>query len=470
MKTLRVLLIMVITLAMLAACAAPTPPAAAPEPTQAPPTAAPAQKVQISYWMWGSEGYKYPDGTPTADFIRNTVLKDFMDKNPNIEVTFEMKGQESGGTTMFIDTAVAAGEPPDLWWDASFRMAKFAYKGLALPLDPIMTAAKKATLDPTILGMTTRNNSVWGILVDNTFPDMLLVNKTLFEAAGALDLLPQEPDRDWTTEQFEKALAAVTKAPDQYGAFFFAKTPSYDHAMTAYLSPWGCRQFAPGDYTKVTLNSPECIAGLKWMKSLLDKGLVVPGPGGLVDDDMDSYWTTKRVAVVAGGWYELGLVKEGLKSGQIKPPFEMYPVNYPYLAGQKPGPLANLGGRGYMAFKPKDNNPDKIAAILKLVDYLTSPPVTQLLLEKDAGALAGIALVKGTDTKKLYGDNADYAWIQRMQEERGVMDMGWTANNYTIMRPEWAKARQAIWGGEMSVEDALAAYEKKANEVLNQAP
>ena len=141
---------------VLSACA----PAAtqAPAATTAPePAAVPAQKVKIAYWTFGSEDMKMPDGTLVGDWTRANMIKHFMAANPDIEVEYSIRGYEAGGTTLFVDTALAAGEQPDVYADAIFRIAKYAHKDLYLPLDPILTAEKIATFDPSWIPSVTRN-------------------------------------------------------------------------------------------------------------------------------------------------------------------------------------------------------------------------------------------------------------------------------------------------------------------------
>jgi multiple sugar transport system substrate-binding protein len=431
-----------------------------------------AGKVKLVFWAFGSEDQKFPDGDLIGDWYRKAVIKAFVDQNPDVDIEFSMKGYESGGTTLFLDTALAAGQPPDIIFDTVFRVAKYANKGLMMSLNPIMTSEKRAALDSSYLAPVRRNGQSWAIAIDNSFPDALIVNRTLFREAGVEGLLPKEPNRDWTIDEFEKAVAAVTKAQERYGTMFYAKTPSYDHATTlAWLTAFGCEMFKPGDYSKVAINSPECTEGMKWQKSLIDKGYVVPGAAGFVDDDMDDYLLSGRIATASGGWYELGLVQSGTKDGSLKIPFEPYMVNYPHLSGKTPGKLANLGGRVIAAFNgPTKRGAAEEAAILKFIDYMTTPQTMTKTVAKAAGGLAGIPLLANVNMNALFPGNKDFAWIVRMQKERGVTDYGWTANNFTQMRQEWANVRQAVWSGAVPVERGLIAFAAKANALLNSPP
>ena len=426
-----------------------------------------AAPTKLTIWSFGSEDQKLPDGTPIGQWWRDNVVKPFMEANPGIEVDFAMKGYESGGTTLYVDTALAAGQPPDIYADTLFRMGKYGQKDQFLPMNPILTPEKRESIDPQALMAATKNGITWAILTDNSFPDALIVNRALWKAKGAEDLLPKGPDRDWTIEEFEKACQAINDPPNLHCAFFFAKSPSYDHSQYAYLAPFGAKRFAPGDYTKVTDNSPEAIAGHTWIKSLLDRELAVPGPAGLVDDDMDAYLLQGKTAIGSGGWYELGLVQAGQKDGSLKVEWDPYMVNYPHPADMKPGPLANLGGRGWSAFKTGDH--EKEAAALKWIDYVTDPERNIQIQTAAGGGLAGIPLItpKDWDPKTLYGDNEDWNWIIRMAKERGTLDMGYTAPNFNEVRAKWAEMRQAAWSGDMTVEAASAEWEEKANEILN---
>ena len=128
MKKLAFLLTVLIVLStLLAACApqatpapapAPAPteapaPTAAPAPTEVPPptaTAAPAP-VTITYWAFGSEGSAMADGMLWTDWY-GKLLKEYEAAHPGVTVDFALKGYDASGSTLVVDTAVAAGTPP----------------------------------------------------------------------------------------------------------------------------------------------------------------------------------------------------------------------------------------------------------------------------------------------------------------------------------------------------------------------
>ena len=99
--------------------------------------------TKITAWFFGSEDQKLPDGTPIGQWWRDNVVKPFMEQNPGIEVDFAMKGAEAGGTTLFVDTAFAAGQPPDVYMDSLFRIGKYGQKDALLPLNPILPPEKR---------------------------------------------------------------------------------------------------------------------------------------------------------------------------------------------------------------------------------------------------------------------------------------------------------------------------------------
>ncbi len=124
---------------LLAACqpaATPTPaagePTAAPveptaaeaKPTEAPaPTAAPAP-VTITYWAFGSEGAAMSGGELWADWYRK-VFDQYQADHPGVTIDFALKGYDASGSTLVVDTAVAAGTPPDVYFDTKFRVKKY---------------------------------------------------------------------------------------------------------------------------------------------------------------------------------------------------------------------------------------------------------------------------------------------------------------------------------------------------------
>jgi ABC-type glycerol-3-phosphate transport system substrate-binding protein len=139
---------------LLSACqpqaATPTTTPAATEPPTAAPTEAPVKEVTITYWAFGSEGSAMnASGELWTDWYAK-IFKQYEADHPGVTVDFAVKGYDASGTTLFIDTAVAAGTPPDIYFDTKFRVKKYFDAGLLEDLTPALTDADLAAYDKAV--------------------------------------------------------------------------------------------------------------------------------------------------------------------------------------------------------------------------------------------------------------------------------------------------------------------------------
>jgi multiple sugar transport system substrate-binding protein len=410
-------------------------------------------------WQFGSTGAKRADDNIPWDNWFKRKIDEFSAQNPGITINYAMKGQEAGGTTLFIDSAVAAGQPPDIYLDVVFREAVYGSQGLMEPLDDALTADQWKSLDPSQVQTTTgKDGKHWGIPLWAPPPFPLGINKTLADAAGATNLIPKDPDRDWTTDDYVAFLKAVSKPPQRYGSFFFAKTPSFDYTINGYAGSFGAQFYANGDYCHTVINSPQGVQWMEWMASVIKQNLVVPGAAGLTDDDEDAAWTNQQIVLSGGGPYYTGLSKQLVASGQVKK-LDVWWVNYPHVAGGKTAPLPPNAGWAATLFKQTD--PDKRAAAIKFLQFFTAEA-------NSIDFAKGYTWISSyTDAAKDWaGDDPDRQFILRMVQKNGVADLGYNINNFNQVRLLWAQARQAIFSGDKTPKQALDDYVAAANPLL----
>ena len=98
----------------------------------------------------------------------------------------------------------------------------------------------------------------------NTTAFVMAANKTMFEEAGLLDLLPLEKeDRLWTIEEFEAALRGIKEAnPDIIPVSFFSKSTAGDQGTRAFLANIFGGSIFNDDLTEYNVNSPEMVEAL----------------------------------------------------------------------------------------------------------------------------------------------------------------------------------------------------------------
>ncbi|MEI6290132.1 MAG: extracellular solute-binding protein, partial [Chloroflexota bacterium] len=455
MKKLAFLMsVLVIVSTLLAACAAPTPteapvvPTEAPVPTAVPPTATAVPTpvpVTITYWAFGSEGSAMADGTLWTDWY-GKLFKEYEAAHPGVTIDFALKGYDASGSTLAVDTAVAAGTPPDVYFDTKFRVKKYQDAKLLEDLTPALKPEDLAAYDSAAMAGSKSGDMMWSIPADGGYWNMI-VNKTLFDAAGKSDLLPKGPDYSWTTEEFMKACEAINDpAKKVYCTAFFAGSTSMDSATNEWLAGFPDCKFFDQASVKYTVNSPACVEAFTFLHTIYEKGLMVPGAAGLIDDTTDPFWLSQQVAILGqGNWYD-SITKKGLKDGSIKPPFDYIFVQFPNKPGAPVTPSGMSNPDVWGVFKQSD--PAKLAAIYELVQYMQQA-------DKATAIAIGWGKIPVRTDSAFKSDDPAIAGPLAAARKFGSYDpyfVNGVPCNYNDVRAAWASARQAFWQDKADIQ------------------
>jgi len=425
----------------------------------------PADRTRITLWVFASEGgAKLNDGELWSDFFTR-VINQFEDENPGIDIDYAFRGIEAGGTTAHIDAAVAAGNPPDIYWDSRFRIKKFYELDLLEDISGALTEADRAAYEPGIFkDSVSADGMVWSIPVDAGLWTYA-INKTLFEKAGLLDMLPQPPDYTWTTDQFLDACRAINDPPNVYCTAFFAKTPSFDVSFNFFLGGFPDCSFFDFEKLEYTVNSPGCVEAMTFMHTLLDEKLIVPGAPGLVDDDIDPYWKNKQVAMVGGSNWYYAQAKTGLEDGTLEGPFEVMLAMYPNKPGAPPPAVAMGDPHAFSVFK--QNDPDKLQAILDFIGYMQQPEIASEL----SGGWG--VLPARQDAPNPFGDDPEQSFYADAAKKFGAYNFYFNNTapcNFSEVRLAWAEARQAFWQPGANIQQILDEFVQRANNIVAECP
>ncbi len=444
-----------------APAAAEQPATAASAATEAP-TSAPVKEITITYWAFGSEGSAMADGTLWTDWYAK-ILKEYEAAHPGIKIDFALKGYDASGSTLVVDTAVAAGTPPDIYFDTKFRVKKYQDAKLLEDLTPVLTAGDIEVYDPVSIAGSKSGDMMWSIPADGGYWNMI-VNKSLFEKAGKLDLLPQAPDYSWTTEEFMAACDAINDpANNVYCTAFFAGSTSMDSATNQWLAGFPECKFFDAASTKYTVNSPACVEAFTFMHTIYEKGYMVPGAAGLIDDTTDPYWMNQQVAVLGqGNWYD-SITKKAVGEGTIKA-FDYIFVQFPNKPGTPVTPVGMSNPDVWGVFKQTD--PDKLQAIYDLVQYMQKPETASAI------AVGWGKLPVRTDAAF---ESTDPSVAEPLAAARkfGAYDpyfVNGVPCNYNDVRQAWAETRQAFWQDNADIQTILDGFVERANGIVSSCP
>lgn len=246
-----------------------------------------------------------------------------------------------------LQTALAGGSPPDLFYIDSFRLPDLVAAGAVAPIGDQLT-------DPDDFYPSMRQAfTIDGVFYcpPKDFSTLALqYNKDLFDAAGVA-----YPTADWTWEELAAAAEALTDA--DAGVYGMVLSPDFAR-MIAFLYQAG-GSVATDDFSAMTLDSAEALEAAEFYVSLVANGFAAQPA------DLDSGWAGeafgkgKAAMSMEGNWIISFLA-------------DQFPdVNYGLV--ELP---AGAAGKATMAFTVCYGVPaggKNNEAALKVVDYLTGP-------------------------------------------------------------------------------------------------
>ncbi|WP_431278040.1 extracellular solute-binding protein [Leifsonia poae] len=275
------------------------------------------------------------------------IIKDFEAKNSGIKVSLDV--QSWNDINDVIKTRVQAGKQPDILNIDAF--AGFASDDLLYPAKDIVS---KATLDDFQPAFA-KNASIDGTQYGLPFiasARALFYNKDIFAKAGV-----SAPPKTWAELE-----AAAQKIKDSgaigYGMPLGSEEAQAETAIWFYGAGGGY-----GDAKKLTIDTPENVAGATEMQNLITKGLTEANAGSTDRTPLLNVFVQGQIGMQVGLPPTVGQIKD--KNASLNYGIAPIPT--------KDGSSFTLGVADHlMAFK---NKTDKTASIKKFLDYFYSKDV-----------------------------------------------------------------------------------------------
>ena len=230
------------------------------------------------------------------------LIKAWEAKNPGYKVNVELVGWTQCQDK--VTTLAAAGTPVALAYVGSRTLKQFADSDLIVPVT--YTDAEKAAYYPHILDTVTYNGQQWGI--PTAFSTKAIYwNKDLFTKAG---LDPNKPPATWDELLSDaKTIKEKTGVPG-YG--LPAKT--MDNTMHQFLHyVYTNNGSVTDDQGNITLDSPENLAALEFIKSLVPYS--EDGPSAYEQNDMTTLFSDGKVAMIEQGPWGRNQIAKGINWG-----------------------------------------------------------------------------------------------------------------------------------------------------------
>lgn len=231
--------------------------------TRAIPPAATSAAVPTAHITWMN-----PSGDPTDIAIVKKFFQFFQQKYPSIEV--DVQNVPSGFVTK-LETMMAGGVAPDIFWMDTLNLGSFASKGVLLPLDSYIARDhfNLQKLFPALLPGYIYQGKRYALPKDNGSSAMVW-NVDAFKEAGV-----PAPTTAWTWNDFLNAAGKLTKrgsaGVERYG---FGPPQGFSH-----IAPWIWQHggaYFDKTYTKCLLDQPPAVEALQFLSDLVNKERVAP--------------------------------------------------------------------------------------------------------------------------------------------------------------------------------------------------
>lgn len=326
---------LLLTAMILSACAAPAAQPAAQPAVGGEQAAAPAGAVNLQLMGWASSD---------AENVRlQEVVDGWNAANPDIQVSLNLVPDYDTK----LQTSLAGGAPPDIFYVDSFRLPDLAAAGALLPIGDKMTNVDD--FYPSLRAAFTVDDVFYCPPKD--FSTLALeYNTDLFDAAGL-----EYPTADWTWDDLRAAAEKLTNK--ETGVVGFSINPDFARWIAFLYQAGG--EVANADFSAMTLDSPEALQAMEFYVGLVRDGFAAPA------SDLDSGWP--------GEAFGKGRAAMTMEGNWIVPYLKDQFPDLKYGITELP---AGPAGKATMAFTvcygvaANGKNTD---AATKVVDYLTGP-------------------------------------------------------------------------------------------------
>ncbi len=212
------------------------------------------QAADITLWT-------YPIGKWGDSDSVNELLADFNAQYPDIHVTVEYLDYTNGDDQ--VNTAIEGGSAPDLVMEGPERLvANWGAKGLMVDLSDLWTDEQKADISSSVEAACKDSSGAYYEYPLCMTAHCMAINKTVFEAADAMQYVDEE-NHTWTTENFLKAVQAVYDSGKTDVGAIYCSGQGGDQGTRAIINNMYGGTFTDAAHTKYTADSEENIKAIQ---------------------------------------------------------------------------------------------------------------------------------------------------------------------------------------------------------------
>ena len=400
-------------------------------------TADAGQAADITLWT-------YPIGKWGDSESVDALLADFNAQYPDIHVTVEYLDYTNGDDQ--VNTAIEGGSAPDIVMEGPERLvANWGAKGLMADLSDLWTDDQKADISASVEAACKDSSGAYYEFPLCMTAHCMAINKTVFEAAGAMQYVDAE-NHTWTTDNFLKAVQAVYDSGKTDVGAIYCSGQGGDQGTRAIINNMYGGTFTDAAHTKYTADSAE---NIKAIQALYDAKGVNFDPSINGGEEITLFRNgTLQMAFCWNIAQQLNA--DTAAAGQTISGDEIFPMAFPTESGD-PKLCGGIWGFGIF-----DNGDEaKIEAAKTFISFIAADP-DQV---KDS-VLASTYFPVRTSVGDIYADNEvmrEYSKFMGYLGDYYQITPGWTT-----ARTEWWNMLQRVGSGE-AVDTAVKTFVDNAN-------
>lgn len=384
----------------------------------------------------------YPIGNWGSSDSVDALIASFNEKYPDIKVTVQYLDYTNGDDQ--VNTAIEGGQAPDVILEGPERLvANWGARGLMVDLADLWTADEKADINAAVEAACKSPDGVYYEYPLCMTAHCMAVNKTMLEAAGALDCI-DEDTHTWTTEQFFTAVQKLYDNGQTNVAAVFCGGQGGDQGTRAIINNLYGGTFTDDAHTKYTADSDE---NIKAIQALYDAD-GINFDASIAGGDEINLFRNGTLAMAFCWNIAQQLNEENSAAGTTNNGDEIVFMAFPTDSGD---PKLCGGIWGFGIFDNGDEN--RIAASKAFIDFMANENVEE-------SVLASTYFPVKDSLGDLYDGN------EVMNEYNKLMPY---LGDYYQVVPGWAEARTAWWnmlqqvGTGTEVATAVAEFVATAN-------
>ena len=361
--------------------------------------------------------WSYPVGN--MDALTNLII-DFSREHPELTISHQVLNYTDGDDR--INAAIEAGNAPDLILEGPERLvANWGARGVMVNIADLFDSSDKAEIYPSALNACFADSGTAYMYPLVGTVHSMAINKTVFEAAGAMKYIDQE-NRTWTTENFLKAVEAVYAYTGRYIGTVYCGGQGGDQGTRALIANLYGGSYANDSHTKYTWNDPAMISALE----TLQRSDAITFDASIAGGD--------EIALLRNGVLNMAFcwnIAQQKQSAKTNHGDEIMVMSFPSPFGTDAQLEGGVWGLGIV-----NNGSDaRIENAKKLIKYICDSSKTAEAV-KSLGYLPIRSSVDGMDLTNLY------AGIPVGEVYTRLMPM---LGSYHAVTPRWSEARTQWW-------------------------